>query len=338
MKRKLAAATAGLLAAGLLLSACSSVPVLEVEDVPGAQSGQQSGAQSGAESGDLALDDEQVARIVAGVQGVLDQADTEKSVGPLASRLIDPALSMRTGQLVRAEKTGTAQAPLIIGNDLHSATVGSAFPRVLITASEASGDTPSEVFVFTQADAKSDYMLENWTRLIGGTPVRGLSVKTGSRVLPGDYAGLRLTPAETVQTYVTFLNSPDNAEYAVFQDATFQPRYAEELTALSEAAAVAGTVTAQASTSSAPTTSVLLDTGSALVASSITYTNVYTLTVEGAKLQLGGPPAKYVDDPAVTDPVTVTYQVNLFFVVPPKDSEEPIAVVGAERVIQSVTR
>ncbi|WRS30166.1 hypothetical protein U6G28_00280 [Actinomycetaceae bacterium MB13-C1-2] len=328
-------------AALLGLSACSP-PVLEVEESGShLQSGpDQSGSQSGAQSGEssVALTDEQTERIVAEVQAAVDLSDKEKSAEPLAERLVNPALDMRAGQLTRAEKTSTELAPLIIGNAVHSATVGNSFPRVLVVASEASGDDPAEVFFLTQKDAKSDYMLENWARLIGGTPVKGLSVRDGSTVVDGSTTGLKVTPSDAVATYVNFLNNPDNEEYQLFEDNSFEPRYREERSALSDAVKVAGTVSTQAREWDAPVIGVLLETGNALVSSSFKYTETYTKTVEGSTFELSGTPAAFMDDPKVDSTVTVDYQVNIFFLIPPEDSDDPIAVVGAERVIQGVKK
>ncbi len=345
MRRKVSLAAAGTLTLALGLAACSSIPVLEVDSgqsglEPGMSAGSQSEAQSGPQSQDeaLALTDAQVERIVADVQEVLDESDTSGSEAPLAKRVVDPALSLRTGQLTRASYTGTELAPLIIGNAVHSATAGTSFPRVLVVASEPTVDDPAEVFFLTQKDAKSDYMLESWVRLLGGTPVKGLGVKDGSTVITADATGLKLTPAEVVNTYVNYLNSPDNAEYQYFTDNVFEPRYREELNALSEASAVAGTVTNEAWTWDVPTIGVMLNTGQALISTSFKYTQTYTKTVEGATLSLTGTPAAYLDDPNVESSVAVEYQVNVFFLVPPEGSDEQIAVVGAERVIQSVTK
>ncbi|MFZ1381457.1 MAG: hypothetical protein WAS54_01550 [Scrofimicrobium sp.] len=328
-------------AALLGLSACSP-PVLEVDESQSqVQSGaDQSGSQSGAQSGEasVVLTDEQVERIVADVQAVVDLSDKDKSAEPLAQRLVNPALDMRTGQLVRAEKTSTELAPLIIGNAVHSATAGNSFPRVLVVASEAAGDDPAEVFFLTQQDAKSDYMLENWARLIGGTPVKGLSVRDGSTVVRDNTPGLKISPADVVGTYINFLNNPDNEEYQVFEDNSFEPRYREERAALNDAVKVAGTVSTEAKEGDTPVIGVLLDTGSALVSSSFRYTETYTKTVEGSTFELSGTPAAFMDDPKVDTTVTVDYQVNIFFLVPPKDSDDPIAVVGAERVIQGVNK
>lgn len=340
MKRSTKALVGSLLVSVFALAGCD-LPVLEVEgdfSQSGAQSGAQSGTQSGDESDELSLTDEQVDRIVEQVQAVIDESDSSKSADGLEERLVDPALSMRTGQLVRASKTDTDLAPLIVGHAVHSVTVGSSFPRVLVVASDATTDAPSEVFFLTQKDAKSDYMLENWVRLVGGTPVRGLAVQTGSKVLRDDTTDLELSPKEVLSTYVNHLNSPDNDEYKVFEDNVFAPRYQEELKALSDAVEVAGSVTAEASEGDAPITTVRLETEQGLMAASFQYTHVYKKTVEGSTLELAGTPAAYLEDPVIESSATVKYQVNIFFLVPEAGSDEPVAVVGAERIIKSVTK
>ena len=340
MKRSLKILTVPLLASAFVLAGCE-LPVLEVDgdsSQSGAQSGTQSGAQSGEGSDELSLTDDQVDRIVAEVQAVVDQSDSSGSAKGLDERLVDPALSMRTGQLVRAKKTDTDLAPLVIGHAVHSVTVGTSFPRVLVVASDAATDAPAEVFFLTQADAKSDYMLENWVRLVGGTPVRGLAVQSGSRVLPDTSSDLEVSPKDVLSTYVNYLNSPDNEEYAIFDDNVFAPRYAEELKALSDAVEVAGSVTAEAFEDKSPITTVLLETGQGLTAASFEYTHVYKKTVEGSTLELAGTPAAYIDDPAVETSATVKYQVNIFFLVPQAGSDDPVSVVGAERIIKSVEK
>lgn len=327
------------------LSSCAH-PALEVPDpIPNGQPGSQSESQSGAQSGTVPSDDdqvvltaEQVDRIVAGLQEVLAASDESQSAEGLPERLVDPALAMREGQLIRAAKTGTELAPLIINNSVYSATAGTNFPRVLVVASEAEGSTPAEVFFLTQKDAKSDYMLENWTRLTGGTPVKGLAVRDGSTVLGPNASGLRLSPADTLTAYVNYLNSPDNAEYQVFTDNVFEPRFRQEIAALTEAIQVAGTVTAEVAVADYPVVGVALETGNALVSTAFTYTDTYAKTVEGATLELAGTPADYLDDPTVVNTVTVTYLVTMFFLIPPEGSQENIAVVGADRVIKSVER
>lgn len=329
-------------AAALSLSACTH-PVKEVPDpMSGAQSGEQSGAQSGAQSGDeggnIALTADQVHRIVEDIQEVLDEAQEENDPAILEERLVKPAITLRTGQFTRAEKTDTDLPRLLITPSVFSATVGDEWPRVLVVASEAEKDVPGEVFFITQEDARSDYKLENWVRLVGGESVRGVSVRDGSRVLERDAQGLEFTPEEALETYVNHLNSPDNDSYQVFSDNVFAPHYKDEISTLNEAVEVAGKVTATAETGDYPTIGVALDTGDALVSSAFTYTTVFEKTVPGSSFQLAGTPAAYVEDKEVKGSVSVKYLVSVFFLVPPEGSDDDIRVVGAERVITGVDR
>ncbi len=336
MSRKVAVPAAFALAASLLVAGCSQ-PVLEVEST---QSEGQSGAQSADAAGDdaLTLTDDQVMRIVAQVQATLDEAQEADDTAILANRLENPALLIRTGQFIRSEKTDTDLAPLVINPDVHSATRGDSWPRVLMVASNAETDTPSELFFLTQSDPKADYKLENWARLVGGTSVKGISVRDGTRVLDPDEAGFKLSPEETLSTYVNFLNSPDNEEYAEFEDNVFEPRYREELKELNDAVKVAGNVASSASVGDFPLSAVELNTGNAIVAAAFKYQMVYSRTVPGSTFEMAGTLAAYLDDPNVIGTVTVDYAVAIFFLVPPQDSDAEISVLGSERVITAVAR
>lgn len=339
MKRTIGTVTS-IVAAAALLAACSQ-PVLVAPDPQSGtagQSGAQSDAQSGAEEEAVTLTADQVDRIVADIQADLDAATATKDTSILADRLTDPALAMRTNQFVRAEKTDTDIPPLSIDPQIFSATAGTSWPRVLLVASNASGENPAEVYLITQQSAKDPYRLENWTRLLGGTSVKGVEIRNGSKVLAPDAQGLTIEPQNVVSTYVNFLNSPDNSEYQIFDDNVFAPRYHEELTTLNEAVQVAGEVKATAHTGDYPVVGVSLSTGDALVASSFTYESVYSRTVPRSTFEMAGTPAAYLDDPNVIGSVTVNYLVTVFFLVPQEGSQSPVAVVGSERVITSVSR
>lgn len=296
-----------------------------------------SSSQSSASSTSPNLNQEQVERILSSVQEVIDQAESENDPEMLASRLTNPALSMRQGQMERAELTGEDLEDLTLSMKVFSSTVGDAWPRTLVVGTEASGDTPAVIYVFTQSDAQSDYMLENWVRLIGGNSVTGLSVQSGSQSLSDDATGYLRTPSETLSTFINLLNDPENEAYQIFNDSTLSTRVSEELTTLNEALESVGEVTLEATVADYPLTAVTLTSGEALVSGGFTYTNVYQRTVANSAMQVGGTAASYLDDPTVVGTVTVTYTVNVLFTVPAEGSgQTTINVVGAERVIQSV--
>ena len=340
MKRSTTALLSLAASSALVLAGCSQ-PVLEVADPQSAtQSGAQSGAQSGTTNSDLSLTltEDQVRRIVADIQADLDASVEENDTSILEERVVDPALTLRKGQFVRAEKTDTEIPALTINQEVFSATVGDSWPRVLLVASNASGDQPAEVYFITQQSARDQYKLENWTRLVGGTSVRGVGIRDGSKVLEADSEGLIMTPQETLTTYVNHLNSPDNEEYALFDDNVFAPRYAEELTKVNEAVQVAGSVTASAAVGDYPIVGVSLDTEQSLVSAAFTYSMKYSRTVPGSTLEMAGTPAAYLEDKNVIGSVSVNYLVSIFFVVPPQGSDEKVSVVGSVRVITSVDR
>ncbi len=329
------------------LAGCSP-DIREVAPISGGdqQSGNEAGAQSGAQSGGAiaapstapALDEAQIQRIVDEVQAVLDDAEVENSTDVLKERLTAGALAMRIGQFERAKKTGTDLPALQIEVNVASATASDEWPRVLLVGSSAKSDDPAEVFILKQDDAKADYMLENWVRALGGNSVRGVAVEAGSVVLPDDAPGFRLTPAETLATYVKHLNRPKKKAYKIFDDKTIAPQHKEEITALNDAVEEAGEVRSHASVGDYPVTAVHLATGEALVAATFTYKTVYDRTVAGSTMTLGGTPAAYLDDPEVLGTATVKYLVNVFFAVPPEGSEEDIRIIGGERTILSVNK
>lgn len=322
--------------AAVTLAACSP-DIRHLEE----QSAQSQSGQSGAQSADASgpnLDDARIRRIVGEVQTVLDRAQEENDPTILAERLTGSALAMREGQFRRADKTGQELEPLTISINVASATVGDSWPRVLLVGSEASSEAPAEVYLFTQADAQSSYMLANWVRAVGGNSVRGVAVAEGSRALEGDSEGFVLTPDETIAAYIEYLNDQDAEGLPEFDDPTFTPRYFEDLETLNTAVEAAGKVTAVARESEFETMGVDLATGEALVAGSFMYTHTYALTVEGATMTVGGTAASYLGNPDVIGTVSVSYLVNIFLTVPPEGSTTPIKVVGTERAITSVSR
>lgn len=324
-------------ALAVVLAGCGP-EVRVVEDQSGAMSGQSGdGSQSGADAGPV-LDEARIRRVVDGVQKVIDEADDTGDASILPQRLVDGALQMRTAQMGRAERTGTEFPPLEIEINVASATMPDRWPRLLLVGGTASTDAPADVYLFTQADAQSDYMLADWVPVLGGNSVRGVAVKSGSEALTPDSTGFRLTPRAALDTYVQFLNEPDNADVQIFDDKTFVDGYRKSLEDLNASVQAAGNVTAKAQVVDFPVMGVSLTTGEALVAGSFTYTHTYQRTVNGSTMSVGGTVASYLDDPAVKGTVTATYLVNMFFTVPAEGSDDPIRIVGAERSITKVDK
>lgn len=341
MKRRhtYAASTIALVLAAGVLSACGPEPrQVEAQSYESLAVTPQSAAMSGAVAEGPVLDEAQIRKIVAGVQDVLDEATAQNDPEILKERLSGAALQMRTAEFVRAQKTGTEVPALEIEVNVASATVAQEFPRTLLVGSSAAPDDPALVFLFSQQDAKSDYMLENWVRVVGGESIRGVEIEAGSQTLGPDSPGFTMTPAEAAEAYAVFLQEYSGSSSETFVDEVFAPAQWEELNKLKEAVTEVGSIGAWASIGANPPTGVTLADGYGLVAANLGTMILYDRTVADSKMSVGGTAARYLDNPEVIGTVTARYVVNAFLLLPPEGSDEPVRVVGAERTIVSVER
>lgn len=319
--------TAAAASVALLLSACSGQQIVAEEAV-----------QSGQAAQNPNLDAARIAEILKDTQALLVEADKAFSVDTLKERFSDPALRMRAAQYALAQKKNTAAPVLDLTEQALSVTNSTTWPRVVVDISkEVDGKLPSAYF-FVQDDARSGYKLQNWTRLLGSSEVKTLTLDTGAAYVEASASGYRLTPEQAVDDYVTMLNS-GTAGSDSFATDEFTNLYFSQLKSLNDSAAAAGTVTATAARlEDAPVTAVRLSDGSALVASAITFTHTYARTVAQSKLNLGGDPALLAGDPAIVGNVEVKYLLTVLIRVPAQGSDQKAQLIGAERALESVTK
>lgn len=310
----------------LALGACSAGDVI-------AQSSPQSGSsQSGA---DPNLDGERIAAVLAAVQATLDKADASGDPADLTPRLIDPALKMRGDQYRLAKATGSAVTPLDLGSQTATVTNSASWPRAVFDFGQATDTGLPAVFVLTQADARSDYKLQSWVRLLGGVSLTTRSIDEGSPYIDADDTGFAMTPGEAISSYVDMLNAGEQGDDDFTSD-EFATTYLSEAKRLNDSVQAAGSVTAKAAVGDFPVTGILLQDGSALVAASFTYTHTYARTVARSTMKLGGSVAALNEgDDSVTGTVTAQYLVNVLIKVPVTGKSQ---LVGAERAIESTTR
>ncbi len=330
MSTRRMAALGTALSLSLALGACSSGDVI-------AQSSPQSAAQSGSsQSGaDPNLDEQRISSVLAAVQATLDKADASGDPADLESRLIDPALQMRGDQYRLAKATGSAVTPLDLGSQTATVTNSASWPRAVFNFGQATDTGLPAVFVLTQADARSDYMLQSWVRLLGGVSLTTRSIDEGSPYIDADSTGFVMTPGEAISSYVDMLNAGDHGNDGFTSD-EFATTYLDEVKQLDDSVKAAGSVKAKAKTGDFPVTGILLQDGSALVAGSFTYTHTYARTVARSTLKLGGSVAALNEgDDSVIGTVTVQYLVNVLIKVPVTGKSQ---LVGAERAIESTTR
>lgn len=297
-----------------------------------------SGATSGAQSGVPNLDTDRIDSVLDAIQTTLAEGDKALDASKLEARVADPALRMRAAQYALAKARNDEAPPLALTAQSLTVTNAEAWPRAILDIGTSSAGMLPDVFLLVQRDARSDYMLTNWTRLLGGTSLTTMSVKEGSPYLAGDAPGFVMTPSEAVSGYVDMLNDGD-AGNDQFTSDEFADTYASELKSLSDSIKAAGKVTAKAAPTDLPPEGVVLQDGSALVAGSFTYTHTYARTVARSTLKLGGDAARITEGgDKVVGTVTIQYLVTVLVQIPKAGSGDKVSVVGAERAIESSTR
>lgn len=318
-------AMASAVCALLVLSGCSSDIVV---DEP---------AQSGAASGQPNLDVNRIAEMLKDSQAVLTESDQKLDANLLGSRMSDPALRVRAAQYELAKKAGSSVTPLDLTEQVLTVTNSTDWPRVVLDVSKAESGALPAAYFFVQDDARSGYKLQNWTRLLGGTEFSTLSVEEGTPYLQADATGYLVTPKKAVEEYVAMLNS-GTAGSQVFATDEFTNNYFSTVKKLHDSVSAAGEVTAQATYTDAPITSVRLRDGAALVASSIEYTHTYKRTIARSTMKLGGSPAILAGDPSIKGTAAARYVLTVLIYLPAEGSSAKAKLIGAERALESVSK
>ncbi len=299
--------------------------------------------QSGSQSGETAaatpnLDVTRIETVLDATQSALTDADSSLDAEALGGRLSGPALQMRTDQYTIAKAKNQAVSALDLSADALTTTNSTQWPRAIFDITDSGSGGRPAVFVFTQDDARSDYKLENWTVLFGGTSLTTISPETGSPYLGPNATGYAATPAETIADYVDMLNAGDISNDQFAKDNVFAKSYVDDVQKVSDSIKDAGTIEVKASTGDFPVTGVVLQDGSALVAGAFTYTYTYARTVAGSSLKLGGDVQYLLDNSEVTGTVTISYLATVLVKIPAQGSDAKVEVVGADRSIESATR
>ncbi len=329
--RELAAVTA--LVAALSLAGCGQ------EELLAASGEQQSGTS--AQSGAANLDPDRLENVLSSVQETLNAGDTDMDANLLTERVADPALSMRRAQYALAAAKGSEITPLELTAQSVLVTNSDTWPRAIVDIAQAPAGSLPAVFFLTQPDARSDYKLVSWTRLLGGTSLTAASLDQGIPFVGADSTGFVMSPIQVVGTYVDMLNAGAVGDDHFTAD-EFAQTYVDSVTNLNDSVQVAGKVTAQAETPAddGPVpVGVQLQDGSALVSGSFSYSLTSARTVKDSTMKLGGAAAQLNEgDDSVVGTVTAHYLATVLFQIPDSATGGKVSVIGAETVITSVTR
>lgn len=323
MKRRLVPLIA--LTSALALASCSTGELL-APDPP----------QSAAAAPNL--DAERIAGVLASVQETLDAADAARDSSLLAPRVAGGAERMRAAQYAYAAASGDSIPALDLSPQNTAVTNSQEWPRAILNIRQASSSDLPLIEVLVQDDARSDYRLTAWCRMLGGTSVTIPSIEEGSAYVTNESTGFVMTPGEAVAAYTDMLNA-SQASNDSFATDEFTAQYLETVQTLASNLEKAGTVSALATPSEEPVSGVVLQDGSALVAAHFTYELTYSRTIARSTMRLGGQTATMNagDDDTVKGSAVATYTATILLNIPSAAQGGVVRVVGADRVIESVT-
>ncbi|HLT85095.1 MAG TPA: hypothetical protein VKZ83_12755 [Phototrophicaceae bacterium] len=319
---------AGVATTALLLAGCAG-------DVP------QPEPEPAATAPQPVLDESRIERVLEDVEETLDAGDAALDAELLTDRLAGPALAMRQAEyrLAEASDGERTPTPLTTNSQVEVVAATDEWPRSLYVISHVPDDANLPLLlVLTQEDARSQYKLWFWTSLLPGAQTPSTArPDAGSEQLAADAEGLVASPQETVELYSGLLADPSGEGADLFAEDPFRTGYAEMIAALRSTVEVAGEVRESYGVREGTVSAMATADGGALVVGVIDSRLYLRRTVEGSTLEAGGDIGLLMaQDPRIDGAAEAHYLVPVAFAVPPADSEEPIAVLGASQVLANV--
>ncbi len=329
-----ARAAATVMAASLVLTSCaSSLP----QPVPGAVPAVPPAA--------LTVD--QSDRVRGEIGASLDTADAALSAADLAARVSGPALASRAAEYAVSTTTAGANGLTPLAMDAQTVVLPSTevWPRTQFVVTEQPDDLSSpQLLVFQQADARSQYTLWGWVRLLPGVKMPATAAPTiGSQPLAADATGLVATPNDVVAHYADVLLNGDASAF-ITQFAAPDTYRQSVASGREPYAAIASQTGGTFAETYAPvpeqTFALATADGGALAVSAMTTSS--TLNFSGASLPL--PPelaavsgGALAPGAALRSNLSVTYADVIAFYIPPTGATTPVQVLGAEHIRTSVS-
>ncbi|WP_245605894.1 hypothetical protein [Promicromonospora kroppenstedtii] len=285
-------------------------------------------------------------KILDKVSGVVEGVTKSKEADSLGERLSGPALTIRETQLKVAGARKDDEPLTDLNMEMQQVILPSdqEWPRSSFAITVQPKDLTTPVLMaFDQAEAREQYKLWGWVRLLPGvTMPQFAEADLGSAAVAADDESLKETPETVIKQYASVLTVDKDSKYAGnFADDDLRQFFRDygklQVDAINKEDCKGAFEVAYEPTKD-PVKSVRTADGGALVMAAMISKETITAREEGCEI---GPPTKTTQalwgDEDVTNVVEVNYQDMVAMYVPPKDSEDQISLVGYEHVPSSVS-
>ncbi|CAM3567603.1 hypothetical protein OCAE111667_15805 [Occultella aeris] len=289
------------------------------------------------------LDESRLERVLTSLEETIAAADEAGDASLLEGRVAGAALRIRTAEYALATATAGEETPYTVQPltglaDVEIVSNTEAWPHTVMVVTEIpDGANVPILLTLEQATPRDSYVLTDWVRLFPGVTMPATSLGSiGSPQVAADADGLVLPPGQVVPAYADVLTNSGSQYAGTFADDSLRSLVAAELAGLTTAVEEAGTVANTVRASDDPVLTLATEDGGAIVVGATVMLQVFTKTIEGATLEVGGRLAALNGNSEVEGSLTATYEQMVAFYVPPAAEGAQITVLGGEHVLTYV--
>ena len=322
-------AVGALLAASLVLSACSTQPPSPKPDP--------------ASSGPV-LSVDQNSTVLTSINAVLDKATHDLNPDLLTSRLEGPALTVRKSQVSVAKIRNSADLVTVLPSEYQQIILPTAntWPRTSFAITVTTDKLqPQRLLALVQNSPRAPYKLWGWVQLRPGVTMPAFAdPKLGSELLAADDKSLLVSPKDVVAQYADLLTTGDQSAFVgSFEPAADDPFRAlikstrETQTAALTGPNVGGTYTFTVTpTPNTPIQAVRTADGGAMVMASLDAVEAMS-AVAGAVLAPSTKTAQaLLQGQNPTNKLTNGFSDMVALYVPPAGSDQKVKLLGYSHV------
>lgn len=308
-------------------------------------------ATPGESTPEVAVNENQLARIVSRIGTTVAQADQNTDATLAATRLAGPALTLRQSSYQIRETEGEYAILPVIPSGSVQVTLpqrlpeqGATWPRSVFavvqeppTVSDDGTETsvPPIALVLVQDDPRSQYRVHYaiTVTLAEDAPRPEVApAALGTPVLQAETPLLAVSPIEVATGYTDLLLRGEQSEFfEIFQaegDTLVQQIGVDAKNARRSALPETAAIEFSGAVGDADIVSFVTNDGGALVAVYLTESERVTPTQAGAAINAPAPVAALVGRAQSTRGIVATYGIQVLFYVPPFGSEDQVVVLG----------